>query len=351
MKPILLIVTAICLVLFLVSPQCSADPVGPFAWGATVHVADAGWGRMIRLANGQWLSVGTLYPSKTTNTLQLKVSADHARTWTTLSDVAEPGRKMDNGELIQLPSGTILLTGRSIINNESFHLPVYRSDDNGAHWTFLSMIDSNDKVVSNNHPSQGLWEPHFFLLPKGKLAVAYADETHSVETPSFNQICAERVSEDNGATWSAESVLVSQPGGGNLRPGMPVVAWMRNGQYIEVSEIVGKDNAAVFFKISPDGVHWPSGLGTPIALQHAGPYVSSLSDGRVVVSSCSNEISVSDDYGQTWQWAAPPAWDIGFTLSFPAIHQTGPQEIAVMNTHNGVKIRFGKFQPRKDKKG
>ncbi len=30
-----------------------ADPSGPFSWGA-VHVADAGWGRMIRLAPVRW---------------------------------------------------------------------------------------------------------------------------------------------------------------------------------------------------------------------------------------------------------------------------------------------------------
>ena len=334
------------LMLSSLSLSCGAAPAEPFIWGEKVHVASAGWGRMIPLANGHWLSVGTLYPSHTTSTLQLKISSDQARTWRALSEVTEPERKMDNGELIQLPNGTILLTGRSIIDGQSFHLPIYRSVDSGAHWTLLSMIDANDAVVNGNRPSQGLWEPHFFLLPDGTVAVAYANEKHSVDTPAYSQICAEKVSKDNGATWGAEMVLVSQSGGGGLRPGMPVVTQMTDGRYIEVSEIVGIDNAAVFFKISPDGVHWPDGIGAPIAGQHAGPFVSSLSDGRVVASSCSNEISISDDYGQTWQRTAPLAWDIGFTLSWPAIYQTGPDEIAVMNTHGGVQIRFGNFLPR-----
>ena len=246
--------TAFCLLVLACSallrtfPVCAEMP-GPFVWKETVPVAAAGWGRMIRLADGRWLSVGTLYQSPASSTLQLKLSADQARTWAALSEVAEPGRKLDNGELIQLPNRTLLLTGRSVIDGQSFHLPVYQSVDCGAHWAYLSMIDANDAVVSSNHPSQGLWEPHFFLLPGGKLAAAYVDEKHSVETPSYSQICGEKVSADGGATWGAETTLVSQPGGGGLRPGMPVVARMRDGRYMEVSEIVGLDNAAVFFKV------------------------------------------------------------------------------------------------------
>ncbi len=329
--------------LALLSQRGGADAPSPFVWGVTVPVANAGWGRMIRLADGRWLCVSTLYPSRTTNILQLKISADNARTWKPIAQVVEPGRKMDNGELIQLAGGAILLTGRSVIEGQSFHLPVYRSDDSGVHWTYLSMIDANDSVVNGNHPSQGLWEPHFFLLAHGRLAVAYASEKRSVQTPAYSQVCAEKISVDNGVTWGEETLLAAQPGGGGLRPGMPVVTRMRDGRYFEVSEVVGMGNANVYAKISPDGVRWPEGLGVPIPFQHAGPWAASLSDGRLLVISCSNQISVSSDGGQTWQLVTPPAWDIGFALSFPAIYQTGPGEIAVMNTHGGVQIRFGTF--------
>jgi len=348
MKPLLLALLTV-----LALPLCgraapAASPPNPFLWGAS-HVADAGWGRMIRLADGRWLAVGTLYPSKTTHVLQLKLSRDNARTWTTLSTVAEEGRQMDNGELIQLADGTILLTGRSIIDKQSYHLPVYQSKDGGAHWAFLSQIDTNDAVVQNNVPSQGLWEPHFFKLAAGYLAVAYATEKHVLGTPAYSQtysqICAERVSGDGGKTWGPESVLVSQPGGGSLRPGMPVVTQMQDGRYIEVSEIVGRGHADVYCKLSPDGLIWPPGLGTAIPDHHAGPWVASLTDGRLVVTSCANQISYSDDCGTTWTRAAP-AWDIGFVLSWPAIYQTGPNEIAVMNTYRGINIRFGAYQPR-----
>ena len=336
---------ALLLLFALLSQGYAVAASEPFIWGPSVHVADAGWGRMIRLADGQWLGVSTLYPSRVTNTLQLKISADNARTWKTLGAVMEPGRKLDNGELIQLPNGDLLLTGRSVVSRLSYHLPIYRSKDDGLHWTYLSMIDANDKPVSPGEPSQGLWEPHFFLLPQGRLGVAYASEKHAVDTPAYSQVCVERVSDDGGATWGAETFLVAQPGGGGLRPGMPVVTQMKNGAFIEVSEIVGQGNADVYAKVSADGIHWPQGLGFPLPGQNAGPWVTSLSDGRVTVSSCSNQISVSSDYGQTWQTANPPAWDIGFHLCWPCLYQTGPQEIAAMMTHGGVNIRFGEIKP------
>ena len=320
--------------------EVAATRPGPAHFTSEVHAADGAWGRMIRLVNGQWLSVATGFQTRETHALRMKISADNARTWKPLSAVIEPGRKMDNGELIQLPNRSVLLTGRSLIDGESYHLPVYQSVDDGAHWTLLSMIDENDHVVHDNKPPQGLWEPHFFLLGDGRLAVAYANEKHSVETPSFSQVCSERVSDDNGATWGPEKMVVEEPGGGHLRPGMPVVTRMKNGHFIEVSEIVGLGNADVFYKTSPDGVNWSAGLGDPIPMQHAGPWVTSLLDGRLMATSCSNEISYSDDFGKTWRHDPAPPWNIGFAFSFPAIYQTGSHEIAVMNTYHGVNIRF-----------
>ena len=53
---------------------------------------------------------------------------------------------------------------------------------------------------------RGLWEPHFFLLNDGRLAVTYANEKHAAEKPSCSQTCSEKVSPDGGITWSGESV-------------------------------------------------------------------------------------------------------------------------------------------------
>ena len=169
------------------APSLADSP--PFAWGETTHVADAGWGRMIALEDGQWLCVNNLYP-KPNSILQLEISTDKARTWTPLTTVAEPGRNLDNGEIIQLADGTLRLTCRSVIDkrdpgaNLSYHLPVYQSADGGKTWTFLSQIDTNEQSnFQPGQPSQGLWEPHSYLVADGRLACAYANEKHSAETP------------------------------------------------------------------------------------------------------------------------------------------------------------------------
>ena len=332
----------------------AADGVapGPFVWGETTHVADAGWGRMIDLGRGRWLCVDNLYP-KPDSVLQIEVSADDARTWTPVSTVAEPKRDLDNGEVIRLPDGAFLLTCRSVIDHRvpgaalSYHLPVYRSADGGRTWAFVSQIDTSEVArYQQGRPSVGLWEPHFFLLPHSKIACAYADEKHAADSPAYSQTVAERVSSDGGKTWGREITLAAQPGGGGQRPGMPVVTRMTDGRYIAVYEVVGVGDADAYGKTSRDGVTWPDGIGSPIPGQHAGPWVASLRDGRLVVSSCENQVSLSNDYGKTWQITSPPAWAIGHVFSWPAIYQTGPNGIAVMSSFHGVNIRRGKIIPR-----
>lgn len=332
----------------------AAIPTGPFTWGETAPVADAAdasWGRMIPLRGGDWLCVNNPKPN---SIWQLEISHDGARTWTPLTTVAEPGRSLDNGEVIQLPNGNLLLTGRSVVltqtpgAHQSYRLPVYRSADGGKTWAFLSQIDASEPPLRPGQPSQGLWEPHFFLLPDGRVACAYSNEKHSVAHPSYSQIVSERVSPNGGATWGPEITLAAQVGGGIQRPGMPVLARLKNGQYCAVYEVVGVGNADVFFKTSRDGVTWPPGLGVPIPCQHAGPWITSLTDGRLVVTSCENQISYSDDLGATWRLATPPAWPICHAVTWPALYQTAPNRIAAMAIYHGVKIRWGAIhKPRK----
>ncbi len=351
MKASLFLTPLLAIIGLCVAPRANADPSGPFTWGETTHMADAGWGRMTPLKDGRWLGVNALYPHPN-SILQLEISADKARTWTPLATVAEPGRNLDNGEVIQLPNGDLLLTGRSVVDGpgrpRSYHLPVYRSADGGKTWTFQSQIDTSEPPPAQaRHPSVGLWEPHFFFLPDGKLACAYANEKPAVATPAYSQIVSEKVSPDEGKTWGPEIVLAAQVGGGGQRPGMPVLTRLSNGQYMAVYEVVGVGDADVYFKTSRDGVTWPPGIGVRIPCQHAGPWVTTLTSGRVVVTSCENQISTSDDDGATWLLATPPAWPIGHVLTWPALYQTAPDTLAAMNTYHGVNIRWGKIIPVK----
>ncbi|RME96263.1 MAG: exo-alpha-sialidase, partial [Verrucomicrobia bacterium] len=290
---------------------------------------------MIEVANGSWLAVTTRYPPGTNSHLRLSRSTDQARSWTTLAEVREPGRTLDNGELVRLPDGVLLLTMRSLIPNDSYRLPVYASTDGGRTWTFRSLIDANEGPSARQ--GRGLWEPDFWVLDDGRLVVTYSNETHD----GYSQLISLRVSTDGGLTWGPEQWAVAPPAGSNLRPGMSQMTRMANGEYLLVYEVVNSGRADVHAKVSPDGVHWPEGLGARIPCQHCGPFVTALSNGLVLVTSCENEISFSEDFGRTWQRIDPPAWPLGFAHTWPAIYQTRPDEVAVMAVNNGVRLRFG----------
>lgn len=328
----------LCLLL-LVPGRSSAGPSGPISWGETVTIG-GGWGRMVQLTNGHWLCVTTRYPSGTNSLLRIHRSTNNGRNWTAIADVAEAGRTLDNGELVALPNGTVLLTMRSLIPNESYRLPVYASTNGGSSWSYRSNIDTSEGTTASQ--GRGLWEPDFWVLEDGRLAVTYSNEKH----PGYSQLISERVSTDNGVTWDSEIWAVTQPGGGSLRPGMSQMARMANDKYILVYEVVNLGNADVYFKVSDDGVNWPVGLGQRIPCQHCGPFVTSLPNGILLVSSCENQVSFSEDFGETWQKIDPPAWDLGFVFSWPAIYVTGLNEVGVMVVPGSVKLRFGSVSPR-----
>ena len=312
---------------------------GRVSWHETA-VLGGGWGRMVALTNGHWLAVSTQYPAGSPSYLRISRSTDHARTWTSLAEVREPGRTLDNGELVQLPNGTLLLTMRSLISGQSYRLPVYASDNGGLTWTYRSNIDASEETTAQQ--GKGLWEPDFFVLEDGRLVVTYSNEKH----PGYSQLISLRVSDDAGFTWGPERRAVAQPGGGGLRPGMSQVTRMANGEYLLVYEIVGLGRADVHCKFSPDGVTWPDGLGLRVPCQHCGPFVTALSNGLVLLSSCENVVSFSEDYGRTWQKLDPPAWPLGFTHSWPALYQTRGNEVAVMGVHPDARLRFGTLRPR-----
>jgi hypothetical protein len=314
-----------------------------FDWAGANFVARGGWGRMIRLPNDGWLCVNTRF-GRGESSLEIRLTTNAFQSWSKLSEVEVPGRFLDNGELIQLPSREILLTGRSLINEESYRLPVYRSLDGGKSWAAIGSIDANEGPPGSL-PQRGLWEPHFFLLNDGRLAVAYANEKHAAEKPAFSQVCSERISSDGGKNWGDEIILAAEPGGGKLRPGMPVVARMSNGKFIAAYEVVGVGDADVFCKISEDGEHWPAGLGSHIEGQHAGPWVTALADGQLLLTSCANRFSRSRDFGATWNFVEPAAWNFGTgkVFTWPAIYEIATNRIAAMVSRRGVQLRFGRL--------
>ncbi|PZR28119.1 MAG: hypothetical protein DI535_08160 [Citrobacter freundii] len=313
----------------------------------------AQYGRLLQRKGRSWLAGYTIsrnngYAKEPDGGLELEVaqSEDNGRTWKAISIISDPGRDLDNAQLIELPDKSILLSCRSVRWQESYRLYVYRSADNGRTWTKLSTIDANEgKPGELGKPDKGVYEPHFYFLQDGRLSVMYASEIHVADSISYSQIISQKVSDDYGKTWGPEIWVAYEPGHPLSRPGMPVWTRMKNGEYIVVYEICGPEKCNVFYKTSKDGTNWATGLGTPIPDQWAGPYILSLSDGRLVVTSNKSNISVSDDYGRHWH-TTNAAWE---KTLWPSIYQSDKREIMVVNSAarpeggHAIKVRIGEI--------
>ncbi len=336
----------------------AAGPGDAVTWGREVEIADppmysdsaadarklhpgvfgGDYPRAVKLADGSWLctytgfergNLGYLADSSGGTRIFVEKSIDGGSSWKQVTMLSDPGRDMDNGELIQLPSGAILLGTRSVRWQESYRLPVFRSLDQGATWKYLSNLDSNEgKPGELGHPDKGVYEPQFYQLDEHTLGVMYSTEKHVVEHPSYSQTVAEKLSRDDGVTWGEEIWVAAQ--GAKDRPGMPVWTKMKNGKYIVVFEACGPQNCQIYSKSSDDGVRWTSGLGTPVPSQRGAPYLLGLEDGRLILTSNNHHVSLSDDSGKSWH-LVPDAFNGGPEAAFfSAIYQTGPDEVLIM---------------------
>ena len=196
-------------------------------------------------------------------------STDKGKTWTRISDVNDTQRGWGMRyqpflfELPQavgnLPEGTILCAGNAIPNDLSrTAIDVYKSNDIGVTWTYMSTVCEGGRASPSGREDP-VWEPFLYLDKEGKLVCYYSDE----RDPNHNQLLAHFVSDDGGYTWGP---MVQDVSLGALRPGMPIVAKLPNGQYFMSYEIVRLPGNQVHYKISDDGIDWKpvSDRGTPI---------------------------------------------------------------------------------------
>jgi hypothetical protein len=325
------------------------------------------YGRMLKLSNGKWLAAYTVsrndgYQKDPDGGFELEVaqSNDKGKTWKSIALITDKGRDLDNAQMILLADKSILLSCRSVRWQESYRLPVYRSEDNGNTWKRISVIDANEgKPGELGKPDKGVYEPHFGSLANGKLAVMYASEKHVTDSISYSQIIAQRVSPDYGKSWGPEIWVAYEPGHHASRPGMPVWTRMKNGHYIAVYEICGPEQCHVYYKTSKDGFNWPVGFGNLIRDQTGGPYILSLQDATLVVTSNKGNISISKDNGLTWYLAERP-WQHQEDFSkdwtqtvWSSLYQFKKNELIVMTSvkrneggHN-IQIRSSKLKVRK----
>jgi hypothetical protein len=370
-KSLALILSLACfMMIFGVLPAFAAN--GPITWGSSVTITnintftDAGtdargispgtfgseYPRMIKLANGNWLAVAAIYDNNGYTKvswggtrLQVFLSTDNCRTWSLAATLWEDGRDLDNGQFAQLANGDILLAMRSVRWQESYQLKVYKSTNGGSNWSYLSTIDEKTGAPGTlGNPDKGVYEPHMQILSDGTLAVMYANEKHVTESPSYSQIISEKLSTNGGASWGSEIYVAWDPSNAAARPGMPVWQKMNNGQYIVTFEVCGTQSCNVFTKKSSDGKTWASGIGTQVPSQQGGPYLLSLTDGRVLLTSNANVLSISNDYGNSWYTNDTTAFGNSF---WSAMYQTASNEIAFIDSVNrtggghNVQVKFG----------
>lgn len=319
------------------------------------------YGRLLKLNDGSWLAAYTISSNYGYNIeenggyrLEVAKSTDGGASWTPISLITDPGRDLDNAQMLQLADGSIALACRSVRWQESYRLPVYKSYNNGASWTYVSTIDANEGTPGQlGSPDKGVYEPHLLLLNDGRLAVMYANEKHVTDAVSYSQIISEKISADAGQTWGDEIWAAYEPGKNSSRPGMPVWTKMGNNKYILFYEICGPEACNIFYKMSDDGINWPVGHGISLANQSGAPYVLSMDDGTLVVTSNRANVSTSIDFGATWQqtgraWQHAVSYEQDWTQTvWSSIYQFEPNKIgtvtSVKRTEGGsnIKIRYG----------
>lgn len=142
-----------------------------------------------------------------------------------------------------MPAGTVLVSGiASPPDKSATAIVLFKSNDNGQTWTYVSEVALGGGEWGSANPTP-IWEP-FLLVANNKLNVYYSDER---DKANHDQKIVHQTS-TNGVNWGpvVNDVALSD---NNLRPGMPIIAKMANGQYIMVYEIVNMSGTPNNFKI------------------------------------------------------------------------------------------------------
>jgi hypothetical protein len=203
-----------------------------------------------------WTTNQTPHPAGPT--FPIYESTNGGQSWSKIADVADidPSEGLrEQGFLFELPqqignmpAGTMLFAVNAFPGNELVHhIKLFKSNDLGRNWSYVSTIAAGGAYAGMTWASQGIWEP-FLLVANNKLICYYADE----QDPNNNQMIVHRTSA-NGIDWSNTNVDVAL---GELRPGMPTVTKMGNGQYMLVYEMVNMRDDQIHYKITSNPENW-----------------------------------------------------------------------------------------------
>ncbi|HEY0799309.1 MAG TPA: sialidase family protein [Steroidobacteraceae bacterium] len=168
------------------------------------------------------------------------------------------------GTLYELPrrvgslrEGTLLWAGSIGHDTADKHMAIriYRSDDGGRNWTFLSNVESP-------RPGQ-IWEPEFTVGQDGALILFHSDETEATEYSQFIR----KIRTYDGVRWQDPGYVVASKILRD-RPGMPVSRRLADGRWMMTYELCGPAHCIARYRLSNDGWNWgnPTQIGSEIRL-------------------------------------------------------------------------------------
>ncbi|MGP4018146.1 sialidase family protein [Saccharopolyspora sp. 5N708] len=243
--------------------------------GELMRIGGSSYPRLVRLqhsgaANGRVLASMTTYVDRAGFAV-IYESRDDGATFQPISEIRDPEGADEKGmccstlyELPQqigdMPAGTLLWAGTAGVgaDPEQRHssIRVWRSDDQGRTWSFLSTI-----VQAPVGP--GVWEPEFTVSAQGELVAFYSDDGD----PQHDQKMVQVRSSD-GRNWTDLRETLKNDEF-TVRPGMSGVRKLPDGTYVMVYELCNYDPVhicTVWMRTSPDGWDFgdPYDLGTEI---------------------------------------------------------------------------------------
>ncbi|MES2732844.1 MAG: carbohydrate-binding protein [Bacteroidota bacterium] len=313
--------------------------------------------RIIQLKNGDLLATFEWFrPNGQAPRFLFYRSTDGGKTWAFDNDLRDglghPVQHMWQPELYELPvqsgnlpAGTLLFSG-NVRDGGASHIALWKSNDNGHTWQYLSQLVHGR-----------FWEPNLIVSPTGQLICYISDEGD----PSHSQKLIYMVSNDGGRTWGPITNFVASPIFGH-RPGMPRTVRMGNGRYIVVYEGIDVDPAnSIHFKLSDDGLNWGNvnTIGTSIRstdghIPGGAPSVTWTPEGgpngTVIVTSCGQDPMVSrgTDNFVNYNYGVGPWYRVQQPLAYRFVYRPGySRSVAVANQGKSIlHINCLDFGPR-----
>lgn len=219
----------------LYSPNLATSPSGTAGYPRAIvleHASGAGDTVLATFARSGVGPVGTLPVYRSTN---------GGASWSFLSEITSntAGWDIEAPTLFEVPrdipglkAGDILAAGTAwdVGNYTAQKVEVFKSTDGGSSWTFLSNCTSTSGQP--NSWGHGIWEPTFLIADDDTLACFISDE-RPASSPTNNQRIGHYTSTDGGSTWSSTMTDdVIFPADNLRRPGMQTFAHLPDGRVV-----------------------------------------------------------------------------------------------------------------------